>query len=102
VRRPVYHPGHPHPGVDDPDRINIEIALAGLRLYIMPIDRAFLLEIEALIRATQYPYKIGGEKLDLLGKIIRHLLFRYRSCTPRLLSNFTLNEREKFIFSMII
>jgi 3'5'-cyclic nucleotide phosphodiesterase len=65
------HPGHPHPGVDDPDRINIEIALAGLRQYIMPTDRAFLLEIEALIRATQYPYKIGGEKLDLLGKIIR-------------------------------
>ena len=78
------HPGHPHPGVDDPDRINIEIALAGLRQYIMPADRAFhlrqyimpadrafLLDIEALIRATQYPYKIGSEKLDLLGKIIR-------------------------------
>jgi len=56
---------------DDPDRINIEIALAGLRQYIMPTDRAFLLEIEALIRATQYPYKIGSEKLDPLGKIIR-------------------------------
>ena len=49
----------------------IEIALAGLRQYIMPTDRAYLLEIEALIRATQYPYKTGGEKLDLLGKIIR-------------------------------
>jgi hypothetical protein len=65
------HPGHAHPGVDDPDRINIEIALAGLRQYIMSADRAFLLEIEALIWATQYPYKIGSEKLDLLGKIIR-------------------------------
>ena len=65
------HPGHPHPGVDDPDRINIEIALTGLRQYIMPTDRPFLLEIEALIRTTQYPYKIGSEKLDLLGKIIR-------------------------------
>ena len=65
------HPGHPHPGEDDPDRVNIQIALAGLRRYIMPTDCAFLSEIEALIKATQYPYKIGSENLDLLGKIIR-------------------------------
>jgi len=25
------HPGHPHPGEGDPDRINIPIAIAGLR-----------------------------------------------------------------------
>jgi hypothetical protein len=37
----------------------------------MPADRAFLPEIEALIEVTQYPYKIGSEKLDLLGRIIR-------------------------------
>jgi 3'5'-cyclic nucleotide phosphodiesterase len=65
------HPGHPHPGENDPDRINIRIAIAGLRRYIMPTDRAFLPEIEALIEATQYPYKIGSEQLDLLGRIIR-------------------------------
>ena len=65
------HPGHPHRGEDEPDRINIHIAIAGLRRYIMPIDRAFLPEIEALIEATQYPYKIGSDKLDLLGGIIR-------------------------------
>ena len=65
------HPGHPHPGENDPDRINIRIAIAGLRRYIMPADRAFLPEIEALIEATQYPYKIGSEELDLLGRIIR-------------------------------
>ena len=65
------HPGHPHPGENDPDRINIRIAIAGLRRYIMPADRAFLPEIEALIEATQYPYKIGSEQLDLLGRIIR-------------------------------
>ena len=52
-------------------RRTIEIALVGLRQYIMPTDRPFLLEIEALIGTTQYPYKIGSEKLDLLGKIIR-------------------------------
>ncbi|HEX4165767.1 MAG TPA: HD domain-containing protein, partial [Bryobacteraceae bacterium] len=61
------HPGHPHPGEDDPDRINIQIAIAGLRRHIMSTDRAFLPEIEALIEATHYPYKIGSDRLDLLG-----------------------------------
>jgi hypothetical protein len=65
------HPGHPHPGEDDPDRINIRIAIAGLRRYITPTDCAFLPEIEALIEATHYPYKIGSDRLDLLGRIIR-------------------------------
>jgi hypothetical protein len=65
------HPGHPHPGEDDPDRINIPIAIAGLRRFITPADRPFLPEIEALIEATHYPYKIASDKLDLLGRIIR-------------------------------
>jgi hypothetical protein len=50
-----HHPGHPHPGEDDPNRINIQIAIAGLRRYIMPIDRAFLPEIEALIEVNSVP-----------------------------------------------
>ena len=50
---------------------SIQIAIAGLRRYITPTDCAFLPEIEALIEATQYPYKIGSHRLDLLGKIIR-------------------------------
>jgi hypothetical protein len=37
----------------------------------MPADRSFLAPIEALIEATHYPYKIGSDKLDLLGQIIR-------------------------------
>jgi hypothetical protein len=65
------HPGHPHPSESDPDRINIPIAIAGLRRYAMPADRPFLPQIEALIEATHYPYKIGSDKLDLLGQIIR-------------------------------
>jgi HD domain len=65
------HPGHPHPGEDDPDRINIPIAIAGLRRYVMLTDRPFLPEIEVLIEATHYPYKIAGDKLDLSGRIIR-------------------------------
>jgi hypothetical protein len=65
------HPGHPHPGENDPDRINIPIAVAGLRRYILPEDRDLLPEIERTIEATRYPYKIPGASLDLLGKIIR-------------------------------
>src|SRR5215469_15406959 len=65
------HPGHPHPGEDDPDRINIPIAIAGLRRYIMPTDRPFLPEIEALIEVTHYPHKVASDKLDLQGRIIR-------------------------------
>ena len=65
------HPGHPHPGEQDPDRINIKIAIAGLRRHITADDRASLSEIEGLIEATHYPYKTSGEELDLVGQIIR-------------------------------
>src|ERR1051325_583054 len=49
------HPGHPHPGEHDPDRINIPIAIAGLRRFAMAEDRVLLPEIEAMIEATHYP-----------------------------------------------
>jgi 3'5'-cyclic nucleotide phosphodiesterase family protein len=65
------HPGHTPAGEDDPDRTNIPIAIDGLREHILPEDRALLREIEAIIEATHFPYKVDGEKLDLLGKIIR-------------------------------
>jgi hypothetical protein len=65
------HPGQPHPGEPDPDKINIDIAIAGLRRHIVPQDRALLPEIEAVIEATHFPYKIAAEQLDLLSKIIR-------------------------------
>jgi hypothetical protein len=65
------HPGHPHPREDDPDRINIKHAIAGLRRYITPGDRAFLTEIEALIQSTHFPYKTHGDKVTLSGNIIR-------------------------------
>jgi hypothetical protein len=65
------HPGHPHPGEKDPDKINIPIAISGLRRYIMAGDRALMPAIEGIIEATHFPYTIGSDKLDLLGKIIR-------------------------------
>src|SRR6516225_1943489 len=33
------HPGHPHPGADDPDGINIGRSIAALRRHIAPEDR---------------------------------------------------------------
>ena len=65
------HTGRPHRGDEDPDGINIEIAISGLRRYLTSDDRALLPEIEALIEATHFPYKADSQKLDLLGKIIR-------------------------------
>src|SRR5947207_12731036 len=65
------HPGHPDPSEGDPDRINIPIVITGLRRYVMPADRPLLPHMEALIEATHYPYKIGRNKLDLLGQIVR-------------------------------
>jgi HD domain len=65
------HPGHAHPGEPDPDRLNIDIAIAGLRRHVTAEDRTFLPEIEALIEATHYPYKTSGDELGLLGKILR-------------------------------
>ncbi len=64
------HPGHPHPGEEDPDSINIGLAITGVRRHITPADRALLPEIEALIATTHYPHKIQGGKLDLPGQII--------------------------------
>jgi hypothetical protein len=65
------HTGRPYPGENDPDGINIEIAIAGLRRYLAPEDNPLKPKIEALIDATHFPYKIDSEKLDLLGNIIR-------------------------------
>lgn len=65
------HPGRPHPGEADPDGVNIRLAIAGLRRYVSPDDRASLPEIEAVIEATHYPYQTPGRELDLLGQIIR-------------------------------
>src|ERR1700730_7211803 len=65
------HTGRPHRGDEDPDGINIEIAISGLRRYLASDDRALMPEIEALIEATHFPYRVDSQKLDLLGKIIR-------------------------------
>src|SRR5215470_15394923 len=65
------HTGRPHRGEEDPDGINIAIAISGFRRYLASDDHARMPEIEALIEATHFPYKVDSDKLDLLGKIIR-------------------------------
>jgi len=65
------HTGRPHRGEEDPDGINIAIAISALRRYLASDDHARMPEIEALIEATHFPYKVDSDKLDLLGKIIR-------------------------------
>ena len=52
-------------------RTNIGRAIAALRRHIAPEGRPFLPAIEALIKATHYPYAVAGEQLDLSGQIIR-------------------------------
>jgi hypothetical protein len=64
------HPGHSHPGANG-DWLNIEVAIAALRRHILPEDQDALPEIEALIRATEFPYKSPGSSLDLAGQILR-------------------------------
>jgi hypothetical protein len=64
------HPGHSHPGTNS-DWLNIEVAIAALRRHILPEDQDALPEIEALIRATEFPYKHRGSSLDLAGQILR-------------------------------
>ena len=60
-----------HPDEPVPDRLIIDVAIAGLRRHVTAEERAFLSEIETLIEATHYPYRTSGDELDLLGKILR-------------------------------
>ena len=60
-----------HPGMMGDDDLNIERAIRGLQKYILPEDAPFLAEIVLIIRATQYPYVVPSEELELSALIIR-------------------------------
>lgn len=67
-----------HPGrtVDDdgkpiPDSVNIERAIDGFRRYVLPEDQPSSDSIEALIRITEFPYRVPTAQLPLLSQIIR-------------------------------
>ncbi|KKU94322.1 MAG: hypothetical protein UY26_C0002G0104 [Candidatus Jorgensenbacteria bacterium GW2011_GWA1_48_13] len=60
-----------HTGRSDPDAANIKRAIDGLRRHLLPEDKRELGKIEAIIRATEFPYRVSLERLDLQSQIIR-------------------------------
>ena len=58
-----------HPGETGNDARNIEIAIRGLKTFLLPIDQPHLGEISEYIKATQFPHlKL---ELTLAAKIVR-------------------------------
>ena len=60
-----------HPGRTGNDDFNIEVAVLALRTYAAEEDRPHLSDIEALIRPTEFPYKVDISSLSLSGQILR-------------------------------
>lgn len=60
-----------HSGLLGDDDLNITRAIRGLAKHILPQDMPHKATIEALIQATEYPYKIPTEELPLEMQIIR-------------------------------
>mgnify|MGYP001612833552 CR=1 FL=1 len=60
-----------HTGKPGPDSVNIERAITGLRKHLASEDKDEFPNIEAIIKATEYPYVVPSGKLDLLCQIIR-------------------------------
>ena len=60
-----------HSGTMGDDDLNIIKAIRGLEKHIVLADKSSLEEIKGIIRATQYPYDVASDKLNLSGQIIR-------------------------------
>lgn len=60
-----------HSGLLGDDDLNIARSCRGLEKHILPTDKADLEDIESLIKATEYPYKVPSESLPLRAQIIR-------------------------------
>ena len=60
-----------HSGKVGSDRLNIERAIRALKKYLAPEDQLYFKDICAIIRATEFPYKVSSETLFLSCKIIR-------------------------------
>jgi len=58
-----------HTGKHGPDSINIELALQALDRHLLPEDRNQ--GIESLVSATEFPYTLGTDGLDLMARILR-------------------------------
>ena len=60
-----------HTGKAGPDDVNIGRAIAGLEQYLAPEDEAEGDKIKALIRASEYSYKLSMTEVGLAGQILR-------------------------------
>ncbi|MDP3954167.1 MAG: hypothetical protein Q8Q06_01980 [bacterium] len=60
-----------HSGRVGQDDLEIERAVRGLRANILGIDKYFQNDIEHLIRATEFPYKVPSSELTLEAQILR-------------------------------
>jgi hypothetical protein len=60
-----------HAGRSGDDDLNVARAIRGLEKHVLETDRPFLDDIVTMIRATEYPYTIRSEDLDLRAKILR-------------------------------
>ncbi len=60
-----------HSGKAGQDIVNIEQAIKGLDLHILPEDRPFFDEISGLIGISEYPYRITSGLLNLQAQILR-------------------------------
>ncbi|MEI8339205.1 MAG: hypothetical protein WCF94_00900 [bacterium] len=60
-----------HTGKKINDKINIDLAIAGLHKYIDDSDKEYLSQIEDLIRSTEYPHKDESEYSSFGHDIIR-------------------------------
>ncbi len=60
-----------HSGMMGNDDLNIARAIRGLEKHLTDEDRPHFDDISSLIRATEYPYKISSDQLELRAQIIR-------------------------------
>lgn len=60
-----------HTGQAGPDSVNIARAIAGLEKHLAPEDRDELPAIVAIIKATEFPYTVPSDQLELPEQIIR-------------------------------
>jgi len=60
-----------HTGRSGNDDLNIELALRGLKKCLLNEDAMFFDDIAAIIRPTEFPYKVAVEELPLLAQILR-------------------------------
>lgn len=60
-----------HTGKFGPDSVNIQRAIDAVDQYLDPADRDLRSDIVRMIKATEYPYKVPIELLDLSALILR-------------------------------